>query len=182
MLDQVIVAEEALPDLYSVEAEEAAVGSVLIAPDLWGEVSSLDPQAFHIIRNQWIWAAFKSLHEQCMPIDIQTVGDELQRKGQLEEIGGRACLTKLLNRVPNAFNVSAYADTILQLAERRKLVAKANQIAASAYDLSQPIPAAQLTDPSKYSTWADMDTGPIEWAWPGWLVNGLLTLLVSYSG
>ena len=34
------------------------------------------------------------------------------------------------------------------------------------------------------STWADLDKvlGPIEWAWPGWLPKGMLTILVGQSG
>ncbi len=41
-----------------------------------------------------------------------------------------------------------------------------------------------LPDPGKILTWADMDAvlGPIEWAWPGWIPEGLLTLVVGPQG
>lgn len=38
--------------------------------------------------------------------------------------------------------------------------------------------------PARYSTWADTAAllGPITWAWPGWLPNGMLTILASEPG
>jgi hypothetical protein len=167
---------------HSREAEEATLGAVLINPDVWPEVSLLQASDFYIHRHRWIWDAFAGLHEQGKPIDLLTVSDALDRGGQLEEIGGRAYLTALVNQVPSSLNARSYAGIVKEKAARRAMIADANRLAADAYDESKPPAIALIEDPSEYSTWADMDTGPMEWAWKGWLVNGLLTLLVSYSG
>ena len=164
------------------EAEEATVGSVLINPEVWPDVAFLAPSDFYRHPHVWIWEAFRSLHAQDMPIDLLTLAGELERKGQLSEIGGRSFLTALVNQVPTSLHTGAYAKKVKVKAARRQMLAQATQLANDALDESKLPPVAAIADPSQYSTWADMDTGPIEWAWPGWLVKGLLTLLVSYSG
>ncbi len=162
------------------EAEEALLGAVLINADVWADVGALHADAFYIHRHRWIWEAFQNLHEHDNPIDILTVADELQRAGKLDEAGGRAFLTALINQVPTSLNARAYAALVLDKDARRKGLAELNRKAAELLDELKPI--ASLLDPSAYATWEDVDLGPIEYAWPGWLVKGLLTLLVSYSG
>ena len=90
---------------HSREAEEAVVGAVLINPEVYYDVAQfLQADDFYIHRHQWIWEAFTSLHEQRIPIDLLTINEELDRKGQLTEIGGPAYLTGLVNQVPTSLN------------------------------------------------------------------------------
>ena len=83
---------------HSREAEEAVVGAVLINPEAYYDVAQfLQADDFYIHRHKWIWEAFTRLHEQRTPIDMLTVSDELDRVGQLAELGGPAYLTTLIN-------------------------------------------------------------------------------------
>ncbi|MCL4530600.1 MAG: replicative DNA helicase, partial [Chloroflexi bacterium] len=85
---------------HSREAEEAVVGAVLINPEVYYDVAQfLQADDFYIHRHKWIWEAFTGLHEQRIPIDLLTLTEELDRKGQLAEIGGPAYLTSLVNQV-----------------------------------------------------------------------------------
>ncbi len=73
------------------EAEEAVVGAVLINPEVYYDLAQfLQADDFYIHRHRWIWEAFTRLHEQRTPIDFLTVTEELERAGQLGEIGGPA--------------------------------------------------------------------------------------------
>ena len=75
------------------QAEEAVLGSVLINPESYYDVGQiLDADNFYIIRNRWIWEVFTYLHENRIPIDNLTLTEELDSRGQLEEIGGQAYL------------------------------------------------------------------------------------------
>ena len=99
---------------HSREAEEAVVGAVLINPEAYYDVAQfLQADDFYIHRHKWVWEAFTSLHEQRIPIDLLTLTEELDRKGQLAEIGGPAYLTALVNQQlgkPAGFlNTSLYA-------------------------------------------------------------------------
>ncbi|HET6846801.1 MAG TPA: replicative DNA helicase [Anaerolineales bacterium] len=117
------------------ESEEAVVGAVLINPEVYYDVAQfLQADDFYIHRHRWIWDAYTSLHEQRIPIDLLTLTEELERKGQLEEIGGRAFLTTLVNQVPSSLNAAAYAHIVEGHAVRRRMITAANSIAAVAYN------------------------------------------------
>jgi replicative DNA helicase len=120
---------------HSREAEEAVVGAVLINPEVYYDVAQfLQADDFYIHRHRWIWEAFASLHEQRIPVDLLTVGEELDRKGQLSEIGGPAYLTTLVNQVPTSLNAESYGHIVESHAIRRKMLTAANSIASLAYN------------------------------------------------
>jgi replicative DNA helicase len=120
---------------HSREAEEAVVGAVLINPEVYYDVAQfLAADDFYIHRHRWIWEAFTSLHEQRIPIDMLTITEELDRKGQLAEIGGPAFLTSLVNQVPTSLHAEAYGRTVEGHSIRRKMINAANAIASLAYN------------------------------------------------
>src|SRR6202142_825190 len=117
------------------EAEEAVVGAVLINPEAYYDVAQfLQADDFYIHRHKWIWEAFTSLHEQRIPIDLLTINEELDRKGQLSEIGGPAYLTSLVNQVPTSLNAESYGHIVESHSIRRKMINAANSIASMAYN------------------------------------------------
>jgi replicative DNA helicase len=136
LLQTEATAAPAAPSIpHSREAEEAVVGAVLINSEVYYDVSQfLQAEDFYIHRHKWIWEAFTSLHEQRIPIDLLTVSDELERKGELAEIGGRAYLTALVNQVPTSLNATAYGHIVESHAIRRRMIAAANSIASVAYN------------------------------------------------
>jgi replicative DNA helicase len=120
---------------HSREAEEAVVGAVFINPEVYYDVAQfLSADDFYIHRHRWIWDAFTSLHEQRIPIDLLTVSDELDRRGQLGEVGGPAYLTSLVNQVPSSLNAESYGRIVEGHSIRRKMINAANQIASVAYN------------------------------------------------
>jgi replicative DNA helicase len=120
---------------HSREAEEAVVGAVFINSEVYYDVAQfLNADDFYIHRHRWIWESFISLHEQRIPVDLLTVSDELERRGQLSEIGGRAYLTSLVNQVPSSLNAESYGRIVEGYSVRRKMINAANQIASIAYN------------------------------------------------
>src|SRR5512147_3155867 len=98
---------------HSVEAEEAVIGSVLINAEIYDELAAfLRSEDFYIIRLRWIWQAFASLKEKHVPIDSLTVSESLDDFGRLEEVGGPAYLTALLNQVPTTLHAESYGRII----------------------------------------------------------------------
>jgi replicative DNA helicase len=120
---------------HSREAEEAVVGAVFINPEVYYDVAQfLNADDFYIHRHQWIWDSFTSLHEHRVPIDLLTVSDELEKRGQLSEIGGPAYLTALVNQVPSSLNAESYGRIVEGYSIRRKMITAANKIASIAYN------------------------------------------------
>jgi replicative DNA helicase len=125
---------------HNVEAEEAVLGSLLIDPEALFRVSPfLKADDFYIQKNGWIYETILRLHERREPIDFVTLCDELERQGRLEEIGGAAHVTHLINAVPSAIHVEAYGHIVEQSAIRRRLINAASQIAKFAYQEDQDV-------------------------------------------
>jgi replicative DNA helicase len=122
------------------QAEEAVLGSVLINPESYYDIAQiLEADFFYIIRNRWIWEAFNYLHEHRSPIDILTVSEELDKKNQLEEIGGQPYLMMLVNQTPSSLNAEAYAHIVEETSVRRRMLAAANEMAKLAYQQEKPV-------------------------------------------
>ncbi|MEJ2570999.1 MAG: DnaB-like helicase N-terminal domain-containing protein, partial [Anaerolineales bacterium] len=119
---------------YDRVAEEAVLGAVLVNPEVYYDVAHfLTADDFFLHRNRWVWNAFTSLQEQRLPIDILTVSEELERRNQLDETGGPAYLTTLINNVPSTLHAEAYGHLVEETATRRRLLQAANQVARLAF-------------------------------------------------
>jgi len=125
---------------HNIEAEEAVLGSLLIDPDAIFKVASfLSPEDFYREKNGWIYEAIRDLHNRREPADFVTLCDELERRGQLEEVGGAAYITSLINAVPTAIHVEYYARIVERTAILRRLIGAAGQIAAIAYEGAEDV-------------------------------------------
>ncbi|RME73541.1 MAG: replicative DNA helicase [Chloroflexi bacterium] len=124
------------------EAEEAVLGSLLIDPDAIIRIATfLTPDDFFVERNGWIYAAIRDLHERREPADLVTLTDELERRGQLDEIGGPAYLTGLINATPTSIHVEYYARIVERTAVLRRLIRAAGDIARLAYQDTDDVEA-----------------------------------------
>ncbi len=125
---------ERLPP-QNVAAEQSVLGSILIDPDAIIRVAPfLRPDDFYRETHGMVYSAMLSLHERREPSDFVTLSDELERRGELEQVGGAAYLTTLLNSVPTAIHVEHYAHIVERNSILRRLIEVASQIAGLAYD------------------------------------------------
>ncbi len=138
----------AVPDKlqpHNVEAEEAILGSLLIDPDAIIRISTfLQPPDFYVERHNWVYQAILDLHEHRQPADLVTLSDDLERRGQLEEIGGAAYLTSLVNVTPTSIHVEYYARIVERTAVLRRLINAAGKIAQLAYQDTEDV--AEVVD------------------------------------
>ncbi len=122
------------------EAEEAVLGSLLIDPDAVLKIASfLAADDFYREKNGWIYQAVLDLHERREPADFVTLTDELERRNILQEVGGAAYITALINSVPSAVYVEHYAHIVERTATLRRLIDAAGQIAALAYEEAEDV-------------------------------------------
>jgi len=127
---------------HSREAEEATIGSCLINPEVIIDLEFLCPEDFYITRNNWIFSAIRKLHEMRRPIDLITVSEELDKNGCLQELGGTAYLTALINQVPSSMNAESYGHIVEEHSTRRKMIKAANTVAQNAYNIEKDIEAS----------------------------------------
>lgn len=118
---------------HDADIEQALLGMILLSPaDTAAILETIQPDAFFILRNAWIFEAMQSLHSQGLTIDNLTVADALEKKGRLADVGGRAYLTLLIANTVSVKQAPAYALYLQRLAGRRNLLSTASQIATLA--------------------------------------------------
>ncbi|MGL5109805.1 MAG: replicative DNA helicase, partial [Vibrio ordalii] len=81
-----------------------------------------------------IFDAAKSILEASKPLDLITLSEYLERREQLEDVGGFAYLADLAKNTPSAANINAYAEIVAERALVRNLIGVANEIADAGYD------------------------------------------------
>ncbi|HEV8054022.1 MAG TPA: replicative DNA helicase [Candidatus Limnocylindrales bacterium] len=132
----------------SIDAEQSVLGALLIDRDAVIEVAEvLRPEDFYRQAHGSIFAAVLELYERREPIDIVTVSETLERMGQLEQVGGAAYLTGLINLTPTAVNAVHYARIVERKGVLRNLIGAAGRIAGVAYedgpDVSEAVDRAE---------------------------------------
>jgi replicative DNA helicase len=126
----------------NVEAEQAVLGALLIDPDAIIRAAPIvRAEDFYLEKHAWIYQAIMALHERREPIDFLTVVSELERVGKLNDLGGAAYITALINAVPTAIHVETYAQIVERTSTLRRLISASGEIAGIAYDGSDDIDA-----------------------------------------
>jgi len=124
----------------SLESEEALLGAVLLEPKSYLTIAAfLNGEDFFLKRHEYIWNAFSRLQERNDAIDYVTVTRELQAMSVLDEIGGQAYLTNLVNKTPSAVHAEVYGEMVSRTSTRRKMLIAADTIRQTALDEELPI-------------------------------------------
>ncbi len=104
-----------------INAEISVLGSMLQdAGAVSKSVEILKPSCFYKSANEKIFEVMQALFDRGEQIDVLTVGAELQRRDQLDTVGGNYYLTELVARTPSAANVEYHAHIVLDKAILRR--------------------------------------------------------------
>jgi replicative DNA helicase len=120
----------------SLAAEAAVLGSMIIDPECISDVlEQLRTDAFYRIEHQMIFGALITLYEKNKGgnLDAVLLRDELEKRGQLEEVGGVEYIAKILDSVPSSANVMYYAGIAKDKQLLREIIAAAGEILNDAY-------------------------------------------------
>ena len=123
---------------YNVDAETNVLGSILIdgkTADL--VVPLLNAEDFYLEQNRTIFAVMKQLQSESKPIDVVSVSDALEIKGQLDRIGSVAYLSELAEGVVSAANGEYYAQIVKRDSLTRKVITAGNEIAKYGYECEE---------------------------------------------
>lgn len=124
----------------NVEAEQCLLGCLMLDKDaIIKIVDFIKPEDFYKNTHQDIYQCMYDLYARGTPIDIISVSSRLRERSRLEEIGGSAYLTLLINTVPTATNVSSYAKIVRQKKILRDLISTSQEIGLSAFDETQDV-------------------------------------------
>ena len=107
----------------SVEAEQAVLGGLMLAPEAYDRVADLlVKEDFYRRDHQLIYQAISELAEKNRPYDAVTLGEWFESKGLAEQVADGAYLIELASTTPSAANIKAYADIVRDKAVLRQLI------------------------------------------------------------
>jgi replicative DNA helicase len=125
---------------HNLEAEESFLGSLLLDKDAMIKVADLlQPDDFYLDKHRRVYEAMLDLYRRNEPIDLLSLGNRLQDRKELEQIGGRASLIALSNAVPTASHVVHYGEIIQKKATLRRLLQAAGEITALGYEQAEDV-------------------------------------------
>src|SRR5574344_1197128 len=120
---------------HNLEAEQATLGAMLLD---WSSVNDvvtyLRADRFYSQQNQVIFESMMSLFSRGIRGDLLTLIDDLTKTGKLNEAGGTAYVSSLVDVVPTSANVDYYAEIVLDQSTRRDLIKISSEIKAESFD------------------------------------------------
>ena len=113
---------------YSVEAEQAVLGSMLISPACVPSViEQLKPEVFYVESNRLIYETISHMFTDGRPVDPVTVLDEMKYVGYKEH-ANRDYFMQLIETTPTAANVLEYAEIVRGKSMLRELQQASSEI------------------------------------------------------
>jgi replicative DNA helicase len=153
-MPDVAVAERTLP--HNLEAERSVLGAILLNNDIFNlAVEVVDAPDFFRDAHRRIFEKMVQLSNRGNAIDLVTLKEELGRSGELDEVGGPAYITALVDGVPRSTNVQHYARIIKEKATLRRLISSANKILTTAYEGEDE--ADEILDQAEHAIFAIAD-------------------------
>src|ERR1035437_528175 len=122
------------------EAEQCLLGCLMLDKEaIIKVVDFIKAEDFYKGIHQDIFQVMSDLYEKTEPIDILSVSAKLKERSRLENIGGSAYLSSLINSVPTATNISHYAKIVREKKILRDLISVSEEIGLSAFDETEEV-------------------------------------------
>jgi replicative DNA helicase len=119
----------------NIEAEASLLSAVLVDNRILDDVVDiLMPKDFYRSAHRIIFGAMIELADKSEPVDLVTLTNILNDRGELETVGGAIYLAKLIDEVPLAVNAEHYAKIIHDKAILRGLIEKGYAIIKNCFD------------------------------------------------
>lgn len=120
---------------YSLEAEQAVLGAILLDSDSINRVADgLRPDYFYLPEHQAIYRVMSQKMMDSQTIDFVTVLEALKSEGFFSGEEGKAYLLKLAQIVPSISNIENYARIVREKYDVRSLIHAAREIMDDAMD------------------------------------------------
>src|SRR5712691_4587585 len=125
--------EKPLPN--NLDAERSVLGAILLDNHaLNPAIEHLRPEDFFLDQHRRVFTQMIALGEGQQAIDLVTLTEELNRKGDLEASGGAPYLASLADGMPKVSNIEHYARIVKEKAILRNLIHTTHNIQQRAFE------------------------------------------------
>jgi replicative DNA helicase len=116
------------------EAEQAVIAAMLMDTDaILRAGEHVDDTMFYDERHRRIFRAMIAISQRGEVVDPVTLGNELNRRGELDASGGKEYIGELIDAVPTAANVEYHAKIVKEKALLRRLIETSTAIITEAF-------------------------------------------------
>jgi len=116
-------------------AERSVLGSVLLENFAIDEIADvLKPEHFYSDVHGIIYTAVLKLNEATIKVDAVTLAEELDKRNQLEDIGGVPYILEILETVPHAAHAKYYAEIVRDKWIQRSLTNVCTEVLRDCYE------------------------------------------------
>ncbi|MBQ3021502.1 MAG: replicative DNA helicase [Bacilli bacterium] len=127
------MAERKMPQ--NLEAEMSILGACFLSSYALDKVcEEVSSDIFFSEANKKIFEAIYELHQNKIPLDSTTLINQIEKKDNINSIGGVEYLSEVIDSVITAANIDYYIDIVRDKALRRKLIEVSTSITTSAFD------------------------------------------------
>ncbi|MGC4086220.1 MAG: DnaB-like helicase N-terminal domain-containing protein [Vicinamibacterales bacterium] len=190
--------DRALP--HNLDAERAVLGALMVDHEAYTTVAALIAESdIYRDAHRRIYRAMGRIHRRGAAIDLVTARAELDRTGDLDDVGGPAYMASLIDGVPRATNVEHYARIIKEKSTLRSVILETRKTLQLAYDEAVPAtdliaatranllavaePRASEAARSPVITYLDtVAAEAVDWVWPARIARGKYTLVAGEPG
>ncbi len=115
---------------YSPEAEQAVLGAIILDSKVFDKVLDHIRSAdyFYVSMHKLIYSVMQEMMNFGLAIDIVTLLEKLKQNKAFDEATGKTYLMDLANNCPSISNAEAYAKTIEEKYNIRRLIVSAREI------------------------------------------------------
>lgn len=118
---------------HNLEAERSFLGAVFLDNRAVVDHDDLEPDEFYSNAHRLTWRAMLDLNSQGSAIDVITLADLLNKRNQLDAVGGPNRLAQLSSEVPSAANIGYYKAIVRRKASLRDFIRKSLALVDEAY-------------------------------------------------
>jgi replicative DNA helicase len=120
---------------HNPEVEKTVLGGILLNNKSLNVVLSIiTPDDFYKESHRQILEQIILMVDKGKPVDLVSLSEALKRAGLLEEVGGAAYLSSLMDGVPKSLNLEYHTNIIKEKALLRRLILSSARIISSSYE------------------------------------------------
>ncbi len=120
---------------HNLEAEKKVLGAMMLDDEALHRANEiLNELDFFQPHHQTIFKVLVEMSSKSIAIDLMTLSDVLERRGELATIGGGFYLAELAQNVATSANVEYHARIVRERSMRRRLIRECSTIIQEAYE------------------------------------------------
>ena len=120
---------------HSIEAEHSVLGGLMLDNDSWDTVANLLVEKdFYRRAHQLIFRAITQLFEKSIPVDVITLAEFHDKRGELDQVGELTYLGMLVRNTPSAANIIAYSSIVRECSVLRQMIQVSSEISNLAFN------------------------------------------------